>query len=264
MPPLFLYNYEVFMACTGEPMGFFRPEWGGTGNAGTVKRKFRWLFDIENITLGNDTALPCIKAARPKLNFREMQAEHLNETINYPSKPDWQPIQLSLYDRCINVQNPIFTWLKQQYNPVPTGDEFEAGCSDWYPCIDDLSFKPCCFLRLLDGCGNKLEEWTLEHCYPQSIDWGDLDMSSSEIVTVDFSLRYDRAFQTFPEKDHKIYKDTVCASCIDPKNCGDSDTLAMSSRNITAMLRNTAMMSVTVQNDFRNLKLNEPDFIMII
>jgi hypothetical protein len=252
--------------CKGEPMGFFRPEWGGTGDAGTAKRKFRWLFDIENITLGNDTALPCIKAARPKLTFKEMQAEHLNETISYPSKPEWQPIQLSLYDRCINVQNPIFTWLKKQYNPVPTDDDELPGCSDWFPCIDPLSFKVCCTLKLLDGCGNKLEEWTLEHCYPQNIDWGDLDMSSSEIVTVDFSLRYDRAFQTFPSKDHKLYTKTECASCTDPKDCGDDSegTLAINSMNITAMLRNATSMSVTVQNNLGNIKLNEPDFVMII
>lgn len=49
-----------------ECMGFFRPEWGGDGNVGTAKRKFRWLFSIQNITLDNNTALPCLKAARLK------------------------------------------------------------------------------------------------------------------------------------------------------------------------------------------------------
>ena len=243
------------MACT-EPMGFFRPEWGNTGNVGTAKRKFRWLFNIPNITLGNNNALPCLKAARPKINFREMQAEHLNETITYPSKPEWQPIQLSLYDRCIPVQNPIFTWLKQQYDPTPNK------CSNWYPCIDPLSFKPCCSLQLLDGCGNVIEGWVLEHCYPQNIDWGDLDMTSSEFVTVDFSLRYDRAFQTFPIDNHFMYGDgdTQCVSCEDPQNCVSNPT----PMNITALLMAAQMNGSTpVNSNFANINAHEPDFIMI-
>ena len=261
-------------------MGFFRPEWGNTGNAGTAKRKFRWLFNIENITLGNDTALPCMKASRPKLNFKEMQAEHLNETISYPSKPDWQPIQLSLYDRCIPAQNPIFTWLKQQYDPTPNK------CSNWYPCIDSLSFKPCCTLQLLDGCGNILENWTLEHCYPQNIDWGDLDMTDNGWVTVDFILRYDRAFQVSPAKDHELYEKTECVSCTDPPNCdaettegdeettegdeetteGDEESPMRMQRGITALI-NQAQMSVTgmgVRNNYNKINLDTPDFIMII
>jgi hypothetical protein len=257
-----------------EYMGFFRPEWGNTGNVGTAKRKFRWLFGIKNITLGNDTALPCIKAARPKLNFREMQAEHMNEVIHYPSKPEWQPIQLSLYDRCIPTQNPIFTWLRQQYDPTP------AFCSNWYPCIDSLSFKPCCTLSLLDGCGNVLESWILEHCYPQNIDWGDLAMEDNGFVTVDFTLRYDRAFQVTPTHDHALYSTTTCVSCTDPPNCGEGDggsggsgSESENSESSFAMRRgmqnfiNVAQMAnmgtTGVQADYRNVNVTTPDFIMI-
>lgn len=253
-----------------ECMGFFRPEWGMTGGPGTAKRKFRWLFNIENITSGAVDAnpLPCIKAARPKLNFREMQAEHMNEVIYYPSKPEWQPIQLSLYDRCISTQNPIFTWLKQQYDPTP------ARCSSWYPCIDPLSFKPCCSLLLLDGCGNVLESWILEHCYPQNIDWGDLDMSSSDFVTVDFTLRYDRAFQVSPLEDHALYTQTTCVSCVDPPKCGEDGeseggpiAMRMGIQNLMSVAHMANNMSYTggtgMRTDYRNVNVNTPDFIMM-
>ena len=205
--------------CVGEPMGFCRPEWGATTNGifsmGGLKRKFRWLFHITNITtsfVDSAQPLPCMKAARPKITLKEMQAEHLNETISFPSKPEWQPIQIMLYDRCISVQNPIFTWLKQQYNPGP----FE--CGKWFPCLDSRSFKTCATLSLLDGCGNIVESWQLQNCYPQSIDWGDLEMTNYEVVTVEFSLRYDRAFQTFPIPNHSLYINPACvrfAECPD-------------------------------------------------
>jgi hypothetical protein len=141
-----------------------------------------------------------------------MQAEHLNETISFPSKPEWQPIQLSIYDRCIApYEHPIMTWLKQQYNPKP----LNGNCSTWYPCIDPLSFKACAYLILVDGCGNKLEEWFIEHCYPQSIDFGELDMQSMDVVTAEVTLKYDRAYQTFPPDAHPLY--TACAAqCPDP------------------------------------------------
>ena len=187
------------------PMSFCKPEWGdSSGTIGQVKRKFRWLFNIDNITTTTDTSgdaqpLPCMKVARPKISFKEMQAEHLNETIYFPSKPEWQPIQIMLYDRCITTQNPIFTWLKKQYSPG------SASCGQWFPCLDYVSFKTCVILQLLDGCGNTIEAWYLQNCYPKDIDWGDLDMGSQEIVTVEFSLRYDRAFQICPVPDHALY-----------------------------------------------------------
>lgn len=195
-------------------MSFARPEWGGLDTfSATMKQKFRWFFRIPNITGDIDNALPCIRAARPKLQFREMQAEHLNETIFFPSKPDWQPISIMLYDRCITNQNPIFTWLKAQYNPSPA-DQY--GCSSWWPSLMPLSFKPCATLELYDGCGSVVEAWTLENVYPQSIDWGELDMGNSEIVTVELSLRYDRAYQTFPIPLATLYDQT------DTENCGGS------------------------------------------
>jgi hypothetical protein len=201
------------MACQ-VPMSFYRPEWGFDGNSINFnpKQKSRWLFNIENITTGNvgSNPLPCIKASRPKLQFKEMQAEHLNEIISYPSKPDWQAIQIIMYDRCITSQHPVMTWLKQQYDPTP------AGCSTWYPCIDPLSYKTCATLTLMDGCGNIIEAWTIEHCYPQSVDFGELDMTNMEIITADVTLKYDRAFQTFPAAPHVLYTTTQCVPCPSP------------------------------------------------
>lgn len=223
------------MACSNN-MSFANLEWGYSG-AGQfqmplLKTKFRWYFGIYNLTGDNLEALPCIRASRPKIQFREMQAEHLNETIYFPSKPDWQTIQISLYDRCITTQHPIFTWLRLQYDPQPPNGSFDTAhtnaysfswdsCGDacpWYPCVDPLSFKPCAALQLYDGCGNIIEAWVLEHCYPQSVDFGELDMGSSEVITADITLRYDRAFQAYPFAAHALYPNTECVAC-SPDEC---------------------------------------------
>ena len=37
-------------------------------------------------------------------------------------------------------------------------------------------------LQLYDGCGNIVEQWAIEHCYPLNVDFGELDMNSSDVV----------------------------------------------------------------------------------
>jgi hypothetical protein len=149
-----------------------------------LMRKFRWLFKIREVCAESGTnCLPPLKSARPSLSFKELQAEHLNETLYFPGKPEWKPITLSLYDLKKN-EHPVFKWLKKFYDPkegkikTPTDNEFMVTAT----------------LELYDGCGEVMEKWTYENCWPQAVEFGDLDMGSSEIVTCDITLRYARAY----------------------------------------------------------------------
>src|ERR1035437_19181 len=81
-----------------------------------IKRSFRWLFKIDGISASGVNSLPPQKSARPSVSFKEMSAEGLNETIYFPGKPDWKPINLVLYDISTN-DNPVFNWIKQIYDP---------------------------------------------------------------------------------------------------------------------------------------------------
>lgn len=152
------------------------------------KRKYRYLFRISGIS-GDLTdginALPPLKSARPSLSFKEMDAQHLNETIYYPSKPEWKPVNLVLYDIKGNT-NPVWDWIKKTYNP-----EFPGS---WSPSVSSGFKIGRCSLEMYDGCGNTIEKWIFEGAWCQNIDFGDLDMSSSEVSTIDLTLRYDRAY----------------------------------------------------------------------
>lgn len=151
-----------------------------------VRKKHRWLFRIPEIADDGTSMLPPLKSARPNLTFKEIEVQHLNETIYFPSKPDWKPVAVTLYDVKRNA-NPVFDWIKMVYNP-------EAGT--WRPSITTggNSFKKTCNLELFDGCGETIERWVFENAWPQSVEWGELEMGSSDIVTVDLTLRYDRAY----------------------------------------------------------------------
>ena len=146
------------------------------------KRKFRWLFKIKDVSADGVNALPPSSSARPNINFKEVNAEHLTETIYFPSKPDWKPVKLTLYD-LTKGEHPVIKWMTSLYDPKE---------GNWEP--DVTKYKKEATLELYDGCGGKIEEWTYENAWFQSIDFGDLDMGDSEVLTVDLSLRYDRAY----------------------------------------------------------------------
>ncbi|MFM9726402.1 phage tail protein, partial [Streptomyces scabiei] len=61
---------------------------------------------------------------------------------------------------------------------------------------DANNFKLDAAVELYDGCGNCLEKWFLNNCWPQSCDFQDLDMGSSDVLLAEMTLRYDRAYIT--------------------------------------------------------------------
>lgn len=153
----------------------------GLGSIGNFcKRKFRWSFSVAGVS-GASGVLPPSKSARPSLSFREMEIKHLTETIYYPARPEWKPISLVLYDTATG-RSPVFEWIQQAYDP-------QSG--SWSPVSNLLSEAK---LDLYDGCGTIIETWIYEDAWPQVAEFGELDMSSSEIVTCDLTLRYARAY----------------------------------------------------------------------
>lgn len=179
-------------------MGFIQPEW----ISGCFKRKFRWRFIVPSICADGIFSLPPSKAARPNLTFKTMEAPHLNETIFYPAKPEWKPINLQLYDIMKYdgggnpLSNPIFSWIRRAYDPTPDV------CGQWHPSLGDINNQAnmpglkaaYALLELYDGCGGLMERWIFEHVWPEQVDWGDLNYAESEVVMCDLTLRYDRAF----------------------------------------------------------------------
>jgi len=176
---------------SGRSMGF---DFGLEDPNACFKRKNRWLFKIENVSALGVSSLPPSKAARPSLSFKEIEVQHLNETVYYPGKPEWKPITLTLYDLKKNALNPVFEWLSELYDPRSTS-EYGPSCGTVDPALPTDGFKkPQATLELYDGCGTKIETWFFEAVWPQAVEFGDLDMSTSELITCDLTLRYDRAY----------------------------------------------------------------------
>lgn len=148
------------------------------------KRKFRWLLIIPEVSAEGLQTLPPQKAARPILAFKEMQVEHLSETLYFPSKPDYKPIQITLYDIKKDTEHPVMRWVRRCYDAQEGQWRLPA----------EAEFIKQAKLEMYDGCGTTIETWVYENAWPQQIDFGDLDMGSSDVVTCDITLRYARAY----------------------------------------------------------------------
>lgn len=154
-------------------------------------RKNRWMFTISPYIGKEVSMLPPTKGARPNLSFKEYNAEHLNETIYFPGKVEWQTLDISLYDIKPD-DNVIYRWIQKIYDPNAGSYKPSLGAQG------SRNFKLDAVLTLYNGCGCALEEWTYQNAFPIKVDWGDLDMTVSDLVMVDITLRYDRAYYRKP------------------------------------------------------------------
>lgn len=158
-------------------------DFGLEENGQYCKKKWRWLLKIPEVCAEGAKTLPPLRSERPTVKWKEMVAKHISEDIYFPAKPDWQPIQLTLYD-LKKDKHPVFEWLREIYKPC-IGVLAEPLSADF--------IKAEANLELYDGCGKMIEKWVYEDIWPQSMDFQDLDMGSSEIMLCDLTLRYARA-----------------------------------------------------------------------
>jgi hypothetical protein len=179
----------------------------GLGNLGRdttiFKRKFRWEFEIPGLVGGGINMCPPNAAARPKLTFNDFQVNHLVEIITIPGRPVWNPITLTLYDIMLdNNKHPIYEWILSLYGAAPNfGYKFSGGATGAANAAMGKSYlgdhrfkKPQAYITMYDGCGSRLEQWTLENVFPSDADFGELDYSSSDVATIAVTLKYDRAY----------------------------------------------------------------------
>lgn len=146
-----------------------------------VKRQFRWSLFVAD-AVGNAPGLAAaISTQRPTLTFDEGRVNHVSESVYYPTRLQYDPFTMTILDT--EDTNPIYVWLSRQY-------ETRTAAFAYF----DSSNKKNAVLTLLDGAGNRLEQWIIQGLWPQQIQFGELDFASNEFVTISATFRFDRAF----------------------------------------------------------------------
>jgi hypothetical protein len=165
------------------------------------KRKFRWTFEVQRQPFGNNVPASFVKvAARPNLNIEETEINFLNAKRFLPGKGTWETITVTYYDIAGDASGTsnigLWDWLASVYDYTGSGSVVGVSSPEYIsnPDVKQSSRRECYsgtgVIGLYDGCGNALERWTLNDCWPQSINFGELDYSSSEEATIEVTIRY--------------------------------------------------------------------------
>jgi hypothetical protein len=167
----------------------------GIGHLGapdlTFKRKFRWTLEIQKIA--NQWTIPAHylkSAARPNLDIEETEINYMNAKMWIPGKAAWQTTEVVYLDVANNQLEPLWRWICQVYNIYDGGGKYAVQTANRTMGGRVEDYTGTGVLTMYDGCGSRIEEWGLQNAWPKSIDFGELDYSSSDICEVKMTLRY--------------------------------------------------------------------------
>lgn len=156
------------------------------------KRKFRWTFEAE-FPFGKIPATFVKVAARPTLELEEIN--YLNAKFPVPGTQQWSEIGITYMAVTEETAKELFEVLGKMYQlwdlskadldkPIEPKEEYLGKGS----------------LKLLDGCGNMIEEWELQDMWFTSINFGELDYSSSGETDMEVRIKY-KSVKYMPAKD---------------------------------------------------------------
>lgn len=142
-------------------------------------------------------ALQAISVGRPNLSFDEVKLDRYNSTSYVAGKHTWDPCNLTVQDDVTGLASRVIQdqLQMQQYLIGAQGPWLGAGATA-------SAYKFATKLDMLDGHGTGtlsngvLESWLMQGCYIASVNWNNVDYSSSEAVTIELTIRFDHAVQT--------------------------------------------------------------------
>ena len=163
----------------------------GTSGNGILMPKLRYRFRVSMqnfgpVGAGLELTRQVQTVDRPNINHNDTAIHSYNSVMYYANKPEWQTINLTVRDDVNNsVSSLVGAQLQKQMNHF-----------DQTSPLSGINYKFTTKIEMLDG-GNTgvLENWYLEGCFLQSVNYESLDYSSSEPVTIQMTVRYDNATQ---------------------------------------------------------------------
>lgn len=166
---------------------------GSSGSTLMPKLQYRFRVTFTNLGdgIGNHhVSRNVISVTRPALDHEDVTVDVYNSKIRLAGKHTWQDVTLVMRDD-VNSQviKELGHQMSRQVNHAQQGSA-KAG----------LDYKFGMKIETLDGGndGNEvvIDTWTLAGCFIPSIQYGDLNYATSDVVQVTATIRYDNASNT--------------------------------------------------------------------
>jgi hypothetical protein len=157
------------------------------------KLKNKWRLTFANLGGGASSqplSMQAINVTRPVLNFEEVQLDRYNSRAWVAGKHNFEPMTATFEDDVTGSASQVLQEQLQQQQWL-IGSE-----GPWLATAGEGSlYKFVTYLAMLDGNEQPIEQWTIEGCWLQNVDYTDLDYAASEAVQITTTIRYDHARQ---------------------------------------------------------------------
>jgi hypothetical protein len=162
-----------------------------------IKHRFRVrVINFGPIAGGLELTQQVVTVDRPNVNFSSQQVHSYNSIMHYAGKAEWQSINLTVRDDITNSVSKLVGHQVQKQMNFFEQTSVAAG----------INYKFTSLIEILDG-GNEavFEQWTLEGCFLETINYQNLDYSSSDAVDIQMTIKFDNAtladglFETTPQ-----------------------------------------------------------------
>jgi hypothetical protein len=121
-------------------------------------------------------------ASRPTFTSEVVELDHINVKRKIKGKSTWDDITISLYDPIVpSGAQQVMDWIRTSHESLTGRDGYAA----FYK--KDINFYT------LGPVGDKVEQWTLKGAFITSANFGDMDWSGNDPVSIELTLAYDYA-----------------------------------------------------------------------
>ena len=125
-------------------------------------------------------------ASRPTFTSEVVELDHINVKRKIKGKSTWDDVTITLYDPIVpSGAQQVMEWIRSSHESLTGRDGYAA----FYK--KDITFY------ILGPVGDKVEQWTLKGAFISQANFGDLDWSSNDPVSIELTLSYDYAILEF-------------------------------------------------------------------
>ena len=123
---------------------------------------------------------------RPSINQNATEIQFLNTSTWVLGRYTWQEMQLTFRDPIgPSTSQAIMEWVRLGSETVTGRQGYAAG------------YKRDVELEMLDPTGVVVSKWILKNCMLTTVNFGDLDYQSSDLATIQMTLRFDYAILAY-------------------------------------------------------------------
>jgi hypothetical protein len=156
------------------------------------KNRFQLVFQGLS-TAGTNLTAQVVSTNRPQLEFEEIQLHRYNSVAFVAGKHQFSDLQITIEDDLTGLASIVVQQQLERQQRLIGSDNANG---NWLNAAATASaYKFSARLEMLDGNEVVTESWQLEGCWIKSVEYGDLDYSASEAVTISLTVRYDHAWQ---------------------------------------------------------------------